>query len=222
MSGILFGLCALLLIESLFIGEKICRAIPIWNPLKGILGGAALIALTYLFSDRYLGLGGETIEFCLMGQPVSAAAFLLKILFVSITLNFCGSGGIISPILFIGATLGNLFGQISGSDLSLFSAIGMVSLLAGAANTPITASIMSAELFGSQIAPYAAVACITSFLMAGHRTVYPSQVLLLAKSAAFEVDTQKELREIGNIRVTTQRLDLIGSFIRLLQKRKKP
>lgn len=220
-SGIFFGLCSLLLIHGLSIGQKICRAIPIRNPLKGILGGAALIALTYLFSEQYLGLGVETIDFCLLGHPVAAEAFLLKMLFVSITLNFCGSGGIITPILFIGAAFGNLFGQLSGSELALFSAIGMVSLLAGAANIPLTATIMAAELFGPQIAPYAAVACITSFLMAGHHSVYPSQVMFFAKSGALGIDTQKEIREINDIRITTQRPGLIGMIVEFLQNQKK-
>jgi H+/Cl- antiporter ClcA len=52
-----------------------------------------------------------------------------------------------------------------------------VSLLAGAANTPIAASIMAVELFGPKIAPYAAVACVISFLMTGHRSVYPAQLI---------------------------------------------
>ncbi len=220
-SGILFGLCALLLIESLSIGAKICRAIPIQTPLKGMLGGTMLIVLASMSSDQYLGLGAETINSCLLGQPVPPEAFLLKMLFVSITLNFCGSGGIITPILFVGATFGNLFGQLSGSKLSLFSAIGMVSVFAGAANTPITATIMAIELFGSQIAPYAAVACITSFLMAGHRSVYPSQVMLFAKSGALDVDTQKEIREIRNIRVTGQHLEIVKIITDFFQRRKK-
>ncbi|NIT02511.1 MAG: Cl- channel voltage-gated family protein, partial [Candidatus Latescibacteria bacterium] len=60
----------------------------------------------------------------------------------------------------IGATSGNFFGNLLGSNLEVFAAIGMVALLAGAANTPISASIMAAEMFGPQVAPYAALACV--------------------------------------------------------------
>ncbi len=217
-SGVTFGLCALLLIESLRLGERANRTIPIWNPLKGIMGGFLLIALTYLFSEQYLGLGTEIIEACLQGKPASPQAFLLKILFVSITLNFCGSGGIITPILFIGSTVGNVFGQLLGLDLSIFSAIGMVSLLAGAANTPIAASIMSVELFGRQIAPYATIACITSFLMSGHRTVYPSQKLMVAKSASLVADTDKEIKKIQTLHITIQRFSLLNMILDNLQR----
>jgi H+/Cl- antiporter ClcA len=204
------------------LGEKASRAIPIWKPLRGTIGGFLLIGLTYLFSDQYLGLGTETIEACLEWRLVSPYVFLLKILFVSITLNFCGSGGIITPILFVGATVGNVFGQVLDLDLSLFSAIGMVSLLAGAANTPIAASIMSVELFGRQIAPYATISCITSFLMSGHRTVYPSQKLTVAKSALFVMDTDKEVREIHTYHIATQHLGLLNMVLDIFRRRKNP
>jgi H+/Cl- antiporter ClcA len=123
-------------------------------------------------------------------------AFIIKILFTTITLNFGGSGGIVTPIFFVGATSGTLFAEIMRLDIATFSAIGLVSLLAGAANTPVAASIMAVELFGPKIAPYAAVACVISFLMTGHRSVYPSQVLAAAKSASFHVEIGKELEQV--------------------------
>ena len=220
-SGVVFGLCALILIESLRLGEHICQVIPMWKPLKGVLGGLCLILLVYVFSEQYLGLGSDMIANCLHGTPISPGAFLIKILFVTITLNFCGSGGIITPILVIGATIGNLFGQITGHDLSFFTAIGMVSLLAGAANVPLTACIMAMELFGPAITPYAAIACITSFLMAGHRSVYPSQILYLTKSSAFGVDTQKELREIHTLHITPHPVSIIGTILKFIKKYKR-
>ena len=72
----------------------------------------------------------------------------------------------------------------------------MVSLLAGAANTPIAASIMAVELFGPKIAPYAAVACVVSFLMTGHRSVYPSQVFAISKTKSIEIQIGKEEEKI--------------------------
>ena len=88
----------------------------------------------------------------------------MKIIFTGITLNFGGSGGIVTPIFFIGTTSGTLFARIfSMDDIATFSAIGFVSLLAGAANTPTATSIMAVELFGPKIAPYAAVALLSVF-----------------------------------------------------------
>ncbi|MDD5746445.1 MAG: chloride channel protein [Candidatus Omnitrophica bacterium] len=194
-AGIFFGLISFLLIELLDVGNKVSKAIRLWAPLKGIIGGGVLIVMAGLFSTRYLGLGLDTIEHCLQGGTVNEFAFLLKAVFTSITLNFGGSGGIVTPIFFIGTTAGNLFAQLFNLDVATFSALGFVALLAGAANTPIAASIMSIELFGPQIAPYAAIACVISFLVTGHRSVYPSQILAFKKSKFIDVETGKEIED---------------------------
>jgi hypothetical protein len=76
-----------------------------------------------------------------------------------------------------------------------FAAIGLVAVLAGATNTPIAASIISIELFGPAVAPYAAVACVVSYVMSGHRSIYPSQVLATEKSRSIQVQIGKEVAE---------------------------
>lgn len=174
LAGIYFGVCSFLLVEALKLGKKLSEGLRVWVPIKGAIGGLVLVGLTFLFSKQFLGLGLDTIESSLRGARVLWYAFILKILFTSITLNFGGSGGIVTPVFFIGATAGSLYAEISGMDPATLSAIGLVSLLAGAANTPIAASIMAVELFGPKIAPYATVACVISFLMTGHRSIYPS------------------------------------------------
>jgi H+/Cl- antiporter ClcA len=195
-AGLFFGLCSWLLIEILGYGKRQAERIKIWRPLKGFLGGTAMVLLTLIFSKRYLGLGLDTIQSALQGENIIWFAFFLKIVFTSLTLNFGGSGGIVTPIFFIGATAGTLFAKILGLDTGTFAAVGLVAVLAGAANTPIAASIMSVELFGPQIAPYATVACVVSFLMTGHRSVYPSQILAMKKSPSIQVELGKELDEL--------------------------
>jgi len=195
LAGIFFGLCSFFLIEMLHIGKKISGRIKIWKPLKGLIGGAALIVTAMLFSTDYLGLGLNSIESSLTGQPLAWYAFILKSFTTSITLNFGGSGGIVTPIFFVGSSAGNIFAQVLGLDIMLFSALGFAGLLAGAANTPIAASIMAIELFGPQIAPYAALVCVISFLMTGHRSVYPSQILAFKKSKLIDIELGKEIEK---------------------------
>jgi len=192
-AGVFFGLCSFLLIEMLNIGKKVSERIKIWKPLKGFLGGAVLIIVALLFSTDYLGLGLNTIESSLSGQSLPWYAFILKSFTTSMTLNFGGSGGIVTPIFFVGSSAGNIFAQILRVDIVLYSALGFVGLLAGAANTPIAASIMAIELFGPQIAPYAALVCVISFLMTGHRSVYPSQILAFKKSKLIDIELGKEI-----------------------------
>lgn len=216
-SGIFFGVCSLILIETMRAGERLSGRLSIWPPLKGIIGGAILIGLTFVFSPSYLGLGLETIQASLRGEQIVLYAFLIKALFTSISFGSGGSGGIITPILFVGATAGSLFGEISGLDKATFSAIGLVSLLAGAANTPIAASILAMEMMGQEIAPYAAVACVVSFLMTGHRGVFTTQLLYVKKSSSVEVEMGKDLEGL-RARFKYREKSLIGMLMRLVDK----
>jgi H+/Cl- antiporter ClcA len=194
-AGVFFGLCSAFLIETLRLGEKISKRLPpLW---RAIVGGSTLAALAFLVSTRYLGLGLDTVETALEGGKVSWYAFPMKAVFTSISLGFGGSGGIVTPIFFIGASSGALFGRIFSLDTATFAAIGLVSLLAGSANTPIAASIMAMELFGPDVAAYAAVSCVISFLMTGHRSVYPSQILAFSKSRSIEVGSGSDMSDVS-------------------------
>ncbi len=212
LAGIFFGIVSFLLVEFLNLGKKLADRLPVWPPLKGILGGFLVAGLALGFSKDYLGLGLPTIQASLQGLKMAWSAFFLKIIFTSITLNFGGSGGIVTPIFFIGVTSGSLFAQIFRLDIATFSAIGMVALLAGAANTPIAASIMAVELFGPQIAPYAAVGCVISFLMTGHRSVYPSQILSVTKSPSFELEIGDDI-DSTHVHYKPRKKSLIGAFL---------
>ncbi len=194
--GIFFGLCSLFLIELMNFGEGLVKKYRFNPAYTAVAGGIALIILTFIFSTEYLGLGEHMILASLRGEDIVIYAFVLKIIFTVITLVCGGSGGIVTPIFFIGATAGTAYATMLGLNKSVFAAIGLVSLLAGAANTPITATIMAVEIFGAQMAPYAAISSVISFLMTGHRSIYPSQVLAFKKSASIDVELGKEIEEI--------------------------
>ncbi len=195
-AGIWFGIVSILFTETFRWAQKLSERIRIYAPAKGLLGGGLLIILALLFSDMYLGLGMETIKHVLGGNEIVWYAFLVKILFTVITLSFCGSGGLVLPMLFIGATSGALYAQVFDLSIIQYSALGMVSMLAGCANTPITACILSIELFGSGLGSYAAVCCIISFIITGYRTVYPTQILAMNKSESIYAEEGQELEHI--------------------------
>ncbi|HVP36004.1 MAG TPA: chloride channel protein [Terriglobales bacterium] len=217
LAGVFFGVCSFFMVEVLKLGAKLSKKLDLWAPLKGIIGGLVLVGLTLVFSKHYLGLGLDEIESYLKGGRAIWYAFILKSIFTSITLNFGGSGGIVTPIFFIGSASGALFAETLGLDMATFAAIGLVSLLAGAANTPIAASIMAVELFGPKVAPYAAVACVISFLMTGHRSVYPSQVLAIRKSPSLEAEIGKEVEEIETM-FRPRKKSLITTGLRIARK----
>jgi hypothetical protein len=72
---------------------------------------------------------------------------------------------------------------------------------------------MAVELFGPAIGPYASLACIIAFLMAGHRSVYPSQVLAVTKSPSIMVEEGKKMEEISGMRFEPRPRSLLGTVI---------
>lgn len=213
-SGIYFGICSFIFIEIFRYFKNFSQRIPLSLPYKGLIGGSLLIILALIFSNQYLGLGFETIQSALEGNFQVWYAFILKMIFTSITLNFGGSGGIVVPILFVGATSGALLGQMLGASITTFAAIGFVSLLAGATNTPIAASILALELFGPKMAAYAALSCVLSFLMTGHRSIHFTQILAVKKSASIQVEIGKELVKIEP-RIQPREKTLLSTILRL-------
>ncbi|MCX7720690.1 MAG: chloride channel protein [Dictyoglomus thermophilum] len=142
-AGIFLGLVSIIFIETLNFFEDMSKKLKIWAPVKGLIGGSILVLLTLIFSENFLGLGMDTIESALKGEKIAWYFFLIKIIFTSITLSFGGSGGIITPIFFIGATAGSFLANFLHFDRATLSAIGMINLLASATNTPIASSILS-------------------------------------------------------------------------------
>jgi len=186
--GAVFGLVALLLIESMRATEHLLRRFEKY-PYRVAAGGGLALALLYLsVGDLYSGLGVPVIEAALAGSAAFATlAFFWKIVATSVTLETGGSGGIVTPIFFIGATSGVTLARISHLPVGLVAAFGFVAVLAGATNAPLAASVMGMELLPGAVGVYAALCAGTAFLFVGHRSVYASQKLGLSKSAGLEV-----------------------------------
>ena len=197
-SGAVFGIVALFLIESM---RGLDRALRRFEPhpyLLAAAGGAMLVALYLMVGDQYAGLGTDTIHGVLAGTTrVIGVAFALKILATSITLETGGSGGIVTPIFFIGVTSGAALAPLFGVSPGLLAAFGFVAVLAAAANTPIAAAVMAMELLPAPEGVFAALAAVTAFLMVGHRSVYASQKLGLSKSAGLVMQLGGTVGEIG-------------------------
>lgn len=209
--GIWCGLMALIFIETMQLSSRLFKRLPLPAYAKALLGGGLLVVIGKMVSTRYLGLGLESIEAGLNGAVLPLGASLLKSITTAITLGCGGSGGVVTPIFFIGTAAGNMFAVVFHEPLvATFSAIGMVALLAGAANTPIAASVLAMELFGASIAPHAAVACMVSFLIVGYRSIYPSQVLGMQKSTSLKVVTGIPLADFQRASAHHRRTSLIG------------
>lgn len=197
LAGVFFGTISVLHIECLHRVEKAFKSLKISEWQKPMLGAAILLAMSVLFGTRYLGLGMETVNEAISGGRIPIAAFALKSLAMAVTLSCGGSGGVLTPTLFVGAAAGSLFAGIFGLDPSVSSALGLVGVLAGSTNTPIASTILAMELFGAPIAPFAGLVCAISYVVAGHRSLYPSQIMLRPKTRTFvrrNVDGKTRIR----------------------------
>jgi len=201
LAGIFFGVVSDILVTTLTKSSKTIKKLKFSPYVKAFVGGLFLVILTLIFGEAYLGLGMDGIKEALIPSYDASLntpwyAFLLKTIFTSVTLGVGGSGGIITPVFYIGATSGNWFGHIVGGDhIALFAALGFVSVLSGATNAPIAATIMAVELFGLEIAHYAAISAVISFLLTGHRSVFNSQKLGMRKSDILDVQFGQDIDE---------------------------
>ena len=108
-------------------------------------------------------------------------AFLLKILFTAITIGAGYKGGEIVPSFFVGATFGCVLAPLIGADASLCAAIGMTSVFCGVTNCPVTALLISFELFGFDHAYYFLPAIAISYMLSGYYSLYHSQTIVYSK-----------------------------------------
>ena len=115
-------------------------------------------------------------------------AFLLKILFTAVSLGGGFQGGEIVPSLFIGATLGNALSNVLPLDPSLCAALGMTSLFCGVTNCPLSALLISFELFGFEASSYFILAIAISYLFSGNYGLYHSQKILFSKTDEEEIN----------------------------------
>lgn len=213
LAGIFFGVISDSFITAVNKIETWIKAIP-WNRyLKAFVAGLIMVILSLVVSEHYLGLGLLSIRDALSPNELISGNihwydFIFKTLFTSMTLGAGGSGGIITPIFYVGATSGVVFGNIMGDHVALFAALGLVSVLAGATNSPIASIIMAVELFGVHMANYAALSVVIAFLITGHRSIFQSQKLALKKAGNITIGTGSNVEDTP-ISIDTKDIDKV-------------
>ena len=145
-------------------------------PLRMAAGGVAVVVLWRLMgTDAYLGLGVEVIVRAFHDPHLGAWVFALKLLFTTVTLGAGFLGGEVTPLFFVGATLGSVLGRALGIPIEMGAAVGLAAVFAAASNTPLALMLMVTELVGAQVLPHALVVCTVAYVLVGHRSIYVSQ-----------------------------------------------
>lgn len=180
-AGIIFGLTGMTFAALTHrLGRLLKHHIP-FGPLRPVLGGSVVVAAALaLGTDKYLGLGIPVIVDA-FHNPLPAYDFAGKAAFTIVTLASGFKGGEVTPLFYIGATLGNALGYVLPLPFPLLAGLGFVAVFAGAANTPIASTLMAMELFGPEVGTFAGIACVVSYLFSGHTGIYHAQRIGHAK-----------------------------------------
>jgi H+/Cl- antiporter ClcA len=174
-AGIAFGVVGMLFADSTHALSALIKRKIVYAPFRPLLGGAVVAILAIALNvPQYLGLGIPTIVQAFNG-PLPVYDFAGKFGFTVVTLASGFKGGEVTPLFYIGATLGNALGHVLALPVPVLAGLGFVAVFAGAANTPIASTVMAIELFGPQIGVYAALACVVSYLFSGHTGIYRAQ-----------------------------------------------
>lgn len=158
--GVLCGIFSFLFVRSLFYTEFwFSKKVKIKPFLTPVIGGV-FIGITAVFFPQVAGIGYDTVQNIILSNSVVwhfiLLIIILKIIATSVTLSSGGSGGSVSPAIFIGALVGFLFylavvGLFPSFKINAggFILAGMSGLIAGATRAPITAIIIFFEMSGN-------------------------------------------------------------------------
>jgi chloride channel protein, CIC family len=149
-----------------------------WWPAIGGIG----IGLGGIFFPRGLGVGYDNIAELLRGNAPAAlllGLIVAKSLMWAFSLSSGTSGGVLAPLLMIGAALGASAGRLAhmpGETQALWAMMGMGAMLSGALGVPLTAILFSIELTHAlpALLPLT-LACTASYLVTS--LVMPRSIL---------------------------------------------
>jgi chloride channel protein, CIC family len=146
--GALVGLAAAAMSRMMYGFEDLFGKLPVhwmWWPAIGGLG----VGVGGLFFPRGLGVGYDNIAILLAGRATLGLVFgviVFKSLMWAFSLGSGTSGGVLAPLLMIGASLGALSAHLLHMPEGTLALIGMGAMLAGALGSPLTAIVFSIEL----------------------------------------------------------------------------
>ncbi|MGY5352249.1 voltage-gated chloride channel family protein [Wenyingzhuangia sp. IMCC45533] len=192
--GIMFGITSIFFSKGIRFFSSISKYIT-YPPLRPIVGGLIVSVLVYYIGTKYIGLGVSTIleSFTV---TMNSYDFIIKLLLTTFCIAFGFKGGEVTPLFFIGATLGSALSLIIPLPIGLLAGMGFVAVFSGAANTPFACIFMGIELFGIESGVFLAIVCVTAYMFSGHTGIYSSQIVGTSKSAMHNKEQGTTLKNI--------------------------
>ncbi|WAH56267.1 voltage-gated chloride channel family protein [Pseudomonas silvicola] len=204
-AGVIFGLAGLLFATATHRLGALVKRLIAYPPLRPFAGGVVIaVAVWALGAYDYIGLGIPGIVRA-FEMPIAPWDWFGKLAFTVASLGAGFKGGEVTPLFYIGATLGNALAPLLHLPFAMLAGIGFVAVFAGAANTPLATIIMAMELFGADIGPLAAIACIASYLVSGHTGIYNAQRIGHSKQRGRGLPEDLRLGELKQYREQERR-----------------
>ena len=177
LAGIIFGVTAFVFIQSNKVLEGLFSKIK-FAPFRPLIGGI-IIALFIILanSTKYIGLGIPSIMDA-FNTHAGNFDFAIKLLLTSLTLSAGFKGGEVTPLFFIGATLGNILIWFIPLPMALLAGMGFVAVFAGATHCVVASIIMGMELFGIQAGMYVGLASLVAYFASGMNGIYSAKLKL--------------------------------------------
>ncbi|PRB04560.1 chloride channel protein [Chryseobacterium sp. MYb7] len=195
LAGIAFGVCAAAFSKMIHWMGSFFKSKIKYPPLRPVVGGIIVaLAVFAMGTTRYIGLGVPVILESFEKQ-LPLYDFALKMIFTIVTLSAGFKGGEVTPLFFIGATLGSALSFFIPLPFGLLAGMGFVAVFAGATNTPLACMLMGIELFGAECGVYVAIACVVSYLLSGHNSIYSKQKIGEAKNRRFESQQDRSISD---------------------------
>ncbi|HWN96499.1 MAG TPA: chloride channel protein [Methylomirabilota bacterium] len=182
--GIAAGLCGAAFLKVLQQSQRLTSNLTVPIYFRIMIAGAIVGVLALAFPD-VLGNGYETANKILGGDlPLKflAGLFIAKFLATALTVGSGTVGGVFTPTLFLGASLGSVFAGLLhaanwGTNLpqGAFALVGMGGLLAATTHSPLLAMIIIFEFsLNYSVMPPLMLACVVATLVS--RSIHPESV----------------------------------------------
>lgn len=175
-ASVLFGLTSRFFVISAKLFTKIGIFFTQNAIIKPVIAGFILIFVYLLFPcEPFYGLSLKGIEqsFFIISRD---SDFLIKLLLTTLTLSFGFKGGEVTPLFFIGATLGSAISGYFGIPTDFMAGLGFIAVFASATHTPIASTIMGIELFGLEFTFYFLVVSLIAHFVSGKEGIYSAQM----------------------------------------------
>lgn len=193
LAGAIFGIASTFFSKGVHFFGRFAKHIK-YPPLRPVLGGMLIAILVFFIGTKYIGLGIDTIV-ASFSTVMNSYDFAVKIVLTTFCIAFGFKGGEVTPLFFIGATLGSALSFWMPLPTALLAGMGFVAVFSGATNTPIACTLMGIELFGMAGGVYFALACVVAYLFSGHTGIYNSQIVGVSKVDS----TEEEGSSLGEL-----------------------